>query len=199
MANSYVNGEASTSLSLIRRVQANDEVAWERLSIIYGPVVYQWARQHGLQPHDASDVMQDVLQSLTRNMTKFDLARGKSFRGWLWTVTRNKVNDRYRQKDREVQGQGGTVALRQLNDMAETPPAEDSAPTQSESSGVYRRALSLLETDFEPQTWKAFWRTVVDNVKPADVAVELGISKWAVYKARSRVMQRLRSEFADLM
>ena len=199
MANSSVNSDASTSTSLIRRVQADDPIAWERLSIVYGPVVYDWARQHGLQPHDAADVMQDVLQSLTRNVVKFDLNRGNSFRGWLWTVTRNKVNDRYRSNDRDVQGQGGTVALRQLNEMAETPPSADSVSGQSETSGVYRRALSLLQTDFEPQTWQAFWRTVVDDVKPADVAVELGISKWAVYKARSRVMQRLRSEFADLM
>lgn len=199
MTHSSGNSEASTSTSLIRRVQSDDSAAWERLSIVYGPVIYDWARQHGLQPHDASDVMQDVLQSLTRNVGKFDLNRGNSFRGWLWTVTRNKVNDRYRTIDREVQGQGGTVALRQLQEMAESPPPADSVSGQSEASGVYRRALSLLQTDFEPQTWQAFWRTVVDDVKPADVAVELGMSKWAVYKARSRVMQRIRSEFADLM
>lgn len=190
---------ASTSASLIRRVQKNDRSAWERLSVVYGPVVYEWARQHGLQPQDAADVMQDVFQTLTRNVGKFDLERGTSFRGWLWTVTRNKVNDHYRKQADRTQAEGGTEALHRLNQMAEAPPISDSDIARSESSGVYRRAMDLIKTDFEPQTWQAFWRTVVNREKPTEVAADLGISKWTVYKARSRVMQRLREEFADLM
>ena len=199
MPSSSPHREASTSASLIRRVQNNERDAWERLSLVYGPVVYEWARQHGLQQQDAADVMQDVFQSLTRNVTKFDLDRGTPFRGWLWTVTRNKVNDFYRKQADRDRAEGGTEALHRLNQMAESPPISDSDIARSESSGVYRRAMDLIKTDFEPQTWQAFWRTVVNREKPTEVAEDLGISKWTVYKARSRVMQRLRDEFADLM
>ena len=203
MTSSSSHREASTSASLIRRVQNNDRAAWERLSVVYGPVVYEWARQHGLQPQDAADVMQDVFQTLTRNVGKFDLDRGTPFRGWLWTVTRNKVNDLYRKQADRARAEGGTEALHRMNqmpaEMADAPPISDSDIGQSESSGVYRRAMDLIKTDFEPQTWQAFWRTVVNREKPTEVAADLGISKWAIYKARSRVMQRLREEFADLM
>ena len=56
-----------------------------------------------------------------------------------------------------------------------------------------------MRTDFEPQTWQAFWRTTIQGESPSDVAAELGVSKWTVYKAKSRVLQRLRDEFDDLL
>ena len=51
-----------------------------------------------------------------------------------------------------------------------------------------------MRNRFEKSTWQAFWRTVIDGVSTEEVAEELGLSRWAVYKARSRVLQLLRSE-----
>lgn len=198
MTGSSSDRESSTSPSLIRRVRNNDREAWERLSVIYGPVVYEWARRQGLQEQDAADVMQDVFQSLTRNITKFDPDRGTSFRGWLWTVTRNKVTDHHRRQLERARAEGGTEALQRLNQMPEVPPLSDSNVGKAEASGVYHRAMDLIKNDFEVQTWQAFWRTVVNREKPVDVAADLGITKWAVYKSRSRVIKRLRDEFGEL-
>ena len=187
----------SSSRSLIRRVQRNDRAAWERLSALYGPVVYEWARQNGLQPQDASDVMQDVFAALMKNIGGY--SPDGSFRGWLWTVTRNKVHDFHRRRAAREFAAGGTAAMDQLLQLPDSPPLAASNLGQEEASGVYRRALELMKTDFEPQTWQAFWRTSVGNEDPASVAAGLGVSKWTVYKARSRVLQRLREEFADLI
>ncbi len=55
-----------------------------------------------------------------------------------------------------------------------------------------------MRNRFEKSTWQAFWRTVIDGVSTEEVAEELGLSRWAVYKARSRVLQLLRSELACL-
>ena len=62
-----------------------------------------------------------------------------------------------------------------------------------------KRALELISGDFESRTWQAFFRTTVQGDAPQDVANDLGISVWAVYKARSRVLTKLRAEFADLL
>jgi len=185
-----------SSKSLIRRVQRNDRVAWERLSTLYGPVIYEWARQSGLQPPDASDVMQEVFASLMKNIGAY--SPDGSFRGWLWTVTRNKVHDFYRRRlSREIAA-GGTAAYEQMSNLPELPPLTESDEGIQETSGVHRRALELMQTDFEPNTWQAFWRTTIGDEDPAAVAADLGVSKWTVYKARSRVLQRLRDEFNDL-
>lgn len=186
-----------SSQSLIRRVRNNDRVAWDRLCILYGPVVYEWAREAGLQSEDASDVMQEVFAVLTRRIASYQAHH--SFRGWLWTITRNKVVDAYRRRADHDVSAGGTAAFDRLMNLPANPPAEDSEVGKREASGIHQRALDVMKTDFEPQTWQAFWRTVVGDENPADVATDLGVSKWTVYKAKSRVLQRLRDEFSDLI
>jgi len=54
----------------------------------------------------------------------------------------------------------------------------------------------MIEDDFQPQTWQAFWQTAVEGQDAAQVALELGMTPQAVRKAKSRVMQRLREELA---
>lgn len=51
-----------------------------------------------------------------------------------------------------------------------------------------------MRGDFEQRTWQAFCRATVESDTPADVAADLGIFVWAVYKARARVLSRLRQE-----
>ena len=62
-----------------------------------------------------------------------------------------------------------------------------------------RRALDLVRAEFENRTWEAFWRTAIDGQRPAHVADDLGMSLNAVYKAKSRVLRRLRRELGDLL
>ena len=190
----------STSHSLVRRAQRADPVAWDRLTRLYSPVVYSWARGAGLQPDDASDVMQEVFHVLTTRLGQFERRdENDSFRGWLYTITRNKVRDFFRRKGVQAQAVGGTNAQEMWQAMPDAPPEADSVDGQSETDGIRRRALELASGDFESKTWQAFWRTAVEGDAPNDVAKDLGLSTWAVYKARSRVLAKLRSEFEELM
>ena len=108
MAETALHRESS-SRSLIRRVQLDDRRAWEQLSRLYGPVVYEWARQNGLQPDDAADVMQDVFAGLMKNIASY--SHDGSFRGWLWTVTRNKVRDHFRKRAGRDNASGGSTRM----------------------------------------------------------------------------------------
>jgi RNA polymerase sigma-70 factor (ECF subfamily) len=56
-----------------------------------------------------------------------------------------------------------------------------------------------VRSEFESHTWDAFWQVAVGGRAPADVAVTLRISVNAVYLAKSRVLKRLREEFAALI
>ena len=64
---------------------------------------------------------------------------------------------------------------------------------------VTRRAMELMQSDFEPATWRAFWATVVEGRPVDDTAAELGITPNAVYIAKGRVLRRLREELAGLL
>ena len=197
---SHHSQNGSTSHSLVRRAQRADRAAWETLTRLYSPVVYGWARQAGLQPDDASDVMQNVFHTLTASLSQFQRRNeSDSFRGWLYTITKNKIRDHFRANRDQAAALGGTDAQQMWQRIPEAPPDSTSTAGNVEVSGIRRRALELVSGDFENRTWQAFWRTAVEGDSPNDVAADLGISVWAVYKARSRVLTKLRVEFKDLM
>src|SRR5919108_865840 len=83
---------ATRASLLIRLRDGSDADAWQEFVRLYAPVIYGFARKRGLQDADAADLMQEVLRSVARNAERmeYDPARG-TFRGWLYTVTRNKI------------------------------------------------------------------------------------------------------------
>lgn len=198
-ANPDAPSSGRTSLTLVGRVQANDEAAWQRLVDLYGPLIFSWGCRGGLSTEDAADVMQEVFTSVAKAIRQFDPAARGRFRGWLWTITRNKIRDHYRIS--ETQARGGDSAYRQLTEFAESLPEkwDDDASdvTRNEIRSLYHRALELIRTDFQQQTWQAFWLSVVDEIPTDEVASRLGISVNGVRQAKSRVLRRLRSELAD--
>ena len=64
---------------------------------------------------------------------------------------------------------------------------------------LFLRACDLIHTDFNENTWKAFWRVVVDGQTPKEVAEELSMKPGTVRVAKSRVLQRLRQEMGELL
>jgi RNA polymerase sigma-70 factor (ECF subfamily) len=93
---------------------------------------------------------------------------------------------------------GGTAGLERIQQLPEELPDSDGHNGASEMSSVRRRALEQVRGDFEEKTWRAFWRATIDGDAPADVAADLGVSVWTVYKARARVLSRLRDQLNGL-
>jgi RNA polymerase sigma-70 factor (ECF subfamily) len=184
----------STATSLLDGVRRREAEAWRRLARLYGPLVYGWCRRVGLQATDADDVLQEVFLTVAARVAEFRHdAPDATFRGWLWAITRNKIGDHLRRQARQAQGAGGSEALQRLLQLAEADPP--SAP--ADLDGLCTRALDLIRPEFAERTWQAFWRVVVGRQAPADVAAELGLSRNAVYIARSRVLHRLREVLGE--
>ena len=190
-----------SSLSLLARVKANDSGAWDRLVALYAPLVLAWCRRWDLQEQDAADVFQEVFQAVATHITAFHRDKpGDTFRGWLRTITANKVRDHFRRLGRDPQGAGGTDALTRLAQFpAPLPPAEQEPVDPAADGGLFRRALELIRDQFEERTWQAFWRTAVEGRAAKDVAADLNMTPGAVRVAKSRVLQRLREELGDLI
>lgn len=189
-----------TSLSLLFRLKANDAAAWDRLVLLYAPLVYHWCRKLDLPDQDASDVFQDVFQSVAAKISSFRKERpDDTFRGWLRVITQNKVYDHFRRLGREPHAAGGTEANLRLSQLpAEEEPADATAEEQAYQQLVHR-ALELIRNEFTPRTWQAFWRVTVDGQRPVDVAAEMAMRPGAVRVAKSRVLHRLRQELGELL
>ena len=188
-----LNSDDSTSNTLLERVRLHDPDAWERFVHLYGPVIYRWARNSQLQSHDAADITQEVFQAVSVNIIRFRHGRaGESFRGWLRTITANKVRDHFRRRQKDVKANNEGV-----NDTQVPESVVDDEP--SSSNELAHRALSLIQTEFESRTWQAFMGCAVSGRTAADMAAELRMTVAAVHKAKSRVLHRLRRELDGLL
>ncbi|MEQ8209963.1 MAG: sigma-70 family RNA polymerase sigma factor [Lacipirellulaceae bacterium] len=198
----------SISSTLLVRLRQQQPDAWERLTTLFGPIVYGWCRRAELNSADAADVTQEVFRSVATGLEKFRRDRpGDSFRGWLTTIARNRIRDHYRRVANRPQVRGGTEFNRRVQDLpdhvlpdGDADASLDGLSTASvESRSVLHRTLQYVQAEFEPNTWQAFLRTTVEQQVPADVAESLGISVNAVYKAKSKVLRRLREELDGLL
>jgi hypothetical protein len=86
-------------------------------------------------------------------------------------VACNKYRERLRRK--------APGPLRDAEDLAAGPSCDD--PDEQEyRQYISCRALELMQRQFQPNTWKAWWETVVNGRDVAEVAGELGMTTRAV-------------------
>jgi RNA polymerase sigma-70 factor (ECF subfamily) len=194
------HASTSTSRSLLKRLHENEPAAWDRLTTLYAPLVWHWCRKMNLPAQDIGDIFQEVFKAVATHFADFHRDRpDDTFRGWLRTITTNKVRDHFRRKQHEPQAAGGTEAKAWWSRVPDVA-GETEEPLNRDDSDHYlfRRALDLIQSSFEETTWRAFWRVVVDGKSPQETAEELGMSPGAVRVAKCRVLHRLRQELGDL-
>jgi RNA polymerase sigma-70 factor (ECF subfamily) len=178
---------------LIRLRDRSDQPAWNEFVSIYGPVIYGFARRRGLQDADAADTMQDVLRSVTTAIQRLDYdPRQGRFRGWLYTLTRNRVFTLQSSRNGKPRGTGDSNVQSLL---AAQPDRSEALEEEWELD--YRRSLTAtvleqLREEFSEKIWQAFWQTAVEAQPAAEVARSLGTSPGSVYVAKSRVLARAR-------
>lgn len=190
---------SKTSASWLSRMRHHDPQAWRRLTELYGPLVYHWGRRHGLSAEDASDLTQEVFSSVAGAIERFlHSPENGTFRGWLWTIARNKLRDHFRRDANREAAAGGTEAWLKLSSIPEVWSDESHAATDpGELQRLFRRALDRVRCEFEDRTWQAFWLSTVDLLGTDEIAQQLGLSANSVRQAKSRVLRRLRRELGD--
>jgi RNA polymerase sigma-70 factor (ECF subfamily) len=190
-----------TSASLLVRIRdSRDQEAWRQFVELYAPVVYGFARKRGLQDADAADVMQDVLRSVAgaAERLNYDPARG-SFRGWLYTVARNKVfNFLDAGQHRIGRGSGDTGVREKLEEQPEPELNLAASWDEEYERNLASIAMRRVQGEVQEATWQAFWRTAVEGQSAREAGNALGMTPGAVYVARSRVLARIKDEVRRL-
>src|SRR5262249_49902434 len=168
----------ATEASLLIRIRdAQDQEAWSRFVDVYAPLVYGFLRKRGMQDADAAEVTQEVLRAVARaaGRLEYDPRKG-SFRGWLFTVTRNKMNSFLAAQKRNPQAAGGTS----VQAMLEAQPGREAEEARSWDCDYEQRlfawAADQVRGSFQDSTWQAFWQTAVEGQEAKTVAECLGLS-----------------------
>ena len=184
----------TTNPDLLSRARKEVAAAWDELVPQYSPLVYHWARQMGLQPADAANVVQETFQSVSSHLQTFDAQSVKgSFRSWLKTITINKARDLLRKKAKQVQAVGGTDWQNNVQNMADVDPIQLlEANDHIQKDPILNAALDLVRDIVTERTFRAFSLLVFQGWKSTEVAEELGMTAHAVRMAKVRVSKQLR-------
>jgi RNA polymerase sigma-70 factor (ECF subfamily) len=160
----------------------------------------------GLSRSDAEEVTQDVFNEVATNVTAF-LARPErgSFRGWLLNLTRWRITDKVRQRQRhddhrapprtdDADGRAGTVGeFRDPN--IRTP---DSIWEEIWRRQVLEVALENLRERVDTRHFQAFELHIAQGLSPGTVARQLELSRAHVYLIHFRLKKLLKAEVARL-
>jgi RNA polymerase sigma-70 factor (ECF subfamily) len=189
----------TTHLSLLVRIRDGSNVpAWQEFVQMYGPMIYAFARKRGLQDADAADLMQDVLRSVSGAIGRLEYDRNRgTFRSWLFTITRNKVLNFYAARKVRPQASGDSGTQRTIDGAADLHDASELWELEYQRR-LAQLAMDNIKSEFQDNTWQAFWMTAVEGAAAADVAKALGLSPGAIYVAKSRVLARLKAEVERL-
>jgi RNA polymerase sigma-70 factor (ECF subfamily) len=190
-----------TSLSLLDTLQAcPDEAAWQRLVLLYSPLIRAWLRRYSTADHDVDDLVQEVLAVLVRRLPEFDRQpRPGAFRCWLRTITVNCLRDFWRPKRIRPHVTGGSDFQQVLDELTDSESGLSRIWDEEHDRMVTERLLEMIKPRFNDKTWQAFKGVTIQERSPDEVARELGMTVNAVFIAKSRVLSRLRQEVRGLV
>jgi RNA polymerase sigma-70 factor (ECF subfamily) len=190
--------ESQTSATLLARLRnvPADQAAWARFTDRYGPKIYAWCHQWGLQQADAEDVTQNVLLRLAEKMRAFEYDPAKSFRAWLKTVARHTWSD-YWSARKAVVAAGGSQALEALHTVEAREDLVRRLDDEFDRE-LLEEAMSRVRTRVTPRTWEAFERTAFQGQSGAEAAKALDMKVATVFVARSKVQKMIQEEMRRL-
>jgi len=185
--------DETRSTLLMRIRDRDDSAAWEEFLTIYGPLLERYARRYGLSHADAEDVRAQCIEVVVRQIGDFryDRARG-GFKNWLRRIAYNKIID-LRRKRREVPAESQEIRV---------VPAAGPTPEEEWDAEWTRHHLNycvkLVKREVSETTYRAFWLLVFEEKSVEEVCAILNINANQAYKAKSRVLERIRQKMAAI-
>ena len=183
----------STKASLLVRLRkGSDAGAWRLFVELYTPLIYRFCQRRGLQNADAEEVTQSVMVKVFMSIGNFayDPGRGR-FRNWLGIIAIREIFGYLQRCDRPGKGRGASESASLAEQVAGP---EEGDWLEEFNAHVLTTALTRIRHEFDESTWQAFDRTWIENVEPRVAAAQLDKPVGWIYKAKFRVLKRLREE-----
>jgi RNA polymerase sigma-70 factor (ECF subfamily) len=215
--------------SLLSRLKNwDDQESWREFFETYWQLIHRVARKAGLREDEAQDVVQETILSVAKKMPafKYDSAQG-SFRGWLSQLTRWRIINQFKKRQRQIDQSLDTPSPRP------SPPGEGEAdstsPPFSASAEQSRLWMTNLEEVPDPAgialeaLWEEEWRQhmvstararaktqvspgqyqmfdlhVNQGMPVSEVATALGVNAAQIYLAKHRIARLLKKEIERL-
>lgn len=187
---------SSIASSLLERARGQDQESWRLLVKFHAPLVYSWCRMKGLDAETSRDVGQEVFAAVARTLSGFDRRMpGGTFRGWIRSITENKIRDHWRKANSQPRAAGGSDAFGAMREFPE--PDYSSTGCGATEKDYLVNVLNYAKEHIKPLHWQIFWQLAVEDKTGAEVAELNGLERAHVYVIRSRVLGQLRRIFLE--
>ena len=201
---------------LVRLKDREDQASWQEFFDTYWHLIYRVAIKAGLNDAEAQDVVQETVISVANKVAGFTYdPQVCSFKTWMLRLTRWRILDRIRRREREVVALGRRVHGRQVaaTTNGDSPPEDLSDRTATVErlpdplgtdldrlweeewrQTTYRAALDALRQRLPPEQFQIYDLCTVKGLPVRQVARLTGVSVARVYLNRHRVASLLKRE-----
>lgn len=163
---------------LAASIQAGDAAAEEELVRIFQGRVRGFAIANTRDPDLAEELTQEVLWAVIRSLREGRVQQPARLPAFVWGAARNLLNDRLRNRSREK--------LDSLTDEMEF-----SRPAVEQREFERNRAAQQAIGTLEPHERGVLLLSLIDGLKPEQIAVRLGITCDTVRQRKSRALKKL--------
>jgi len=191
-----------TRSSLIQRLKAtiNGE-SWEEFFHTYWELIYNVARRAGLSEADAQDIVQETVLKVHNSLDRFEYNRKRgTFKGWLRTVTRSRLNDFFKkQQRRPALNQPLESTGDELQNLEDPEGPEIEKIWDEEwSKNLIQSALNRTKKLTSPKQFQIFKCHYIDEWTVRETCRTLGVNAAQVYMAKQRVGKIFREAIETL-
>lgn len=192
---------AQTRKSLIIRLKDwHDHRTWDEFYRTYWRLIYSVALKSGLAEVEAMDVVQDTVLTIakqSREAKGYDPERG-SFKSWLLSVTRWRINDQHRQRRKLNANISTEESCDYVEKQLDNESHFDELWDKEWQAHLMKAALELVKLEVSPKQFQIFDLHVLRGYDVSHVRRTLGVSMAQVYLAKHRVGNKLQKAVGHL-
>lgn len=184
----------TTGTTLLARLKnRSDAKAWAEFHALYAPLLYRYARSRGLSREDAEDVRDECLEVVARKIGDFEYDKEKGgFKNWLYRIASGKVIDLLRKRREKV------ADSQDIRDLVDHAPSPGQLWEQHWRHEHLKYCVEMVRGSVSDRNYRAFCMLLFDDCSVGEVSDQLGMNANQVYKAKSRVLQRVRKVLSEL-
>jgi RNA polymerase sigma factor (sigma-70 family) len=197
-------GLLATRRSLVDRLANwDDQRRWQEFFDTYWKLIYSAAQKSGLTDAEAQEVVQETVITVAKKIDKlrYDRARG-SFKGWLLQITRWRIADQFRKRDRaqaeceRSDDDRQTVTIERIPDLNVID--LDALWEREWQENLLDAAIARVKKKVDPKQFQIFDCYVRKEWPAQKVAAQLRVSVGQVYLARHRVSALIKKEVKNV-
>ena len=183
---------SQTTSTLLESLRSpHDDAAWRRFDARYRPVLIDFARSLGLDPHDAEDIAQKASMAFCKAHREGKYARTGRLKNWLLTVAHNEIADFCAERARRPLPTGQRTATADILATVRDPDTISTIWERQWQAHAVRECLRRASTQFSPRDMRVFESLTLEGRTVDDVAEATSLSRDAVYQVKHRVLAYL--------